>query len=127
MPRPSHPDSDDDTRTDIHRAATVPPGKRIGFVSEIEETVGLIMAQTERNTKAIENQSLVLGRIDREMAQTRKDLEVDRNDIINTTARRSSRHSSNRSAAIMAAVGIAWNIAQPYLVEVWYIIRHIHH
>jgi len=126
----SIPDSADEreqTRADIHRAAvTTPPGRQ-NPLSDLEETVGIMMAQTIKNTTQISEMKIVLGRIDREMAQTRKDLEIDRDDIINKTARRSSRHSSNRSAAIMATVGIAWNIAQPYLVELWYIIRHIHH
>jgi hypothetical protein len=89
-----------------------------------DEALGVLMAATARNGRHIAQIKRDYGVIRTEVMGLRKDIELDRNELVDGASRKAAKHSSNRMAALMGALFTAYELASPYLSELWRLVRH---
>jgi hypothetical protein len=94
-------------------APSLPPEEPV----TIEAMVGKVMRDTVKQTLKIRELELTVSRMDRELGQIRKELELDRTHLVASSSKKAAGHASNRMAALVTGLFALWEVASPYLHE----------
>lgn len=98
------------------RAVSDPPA----FDGDTHELVGKLLAETIQ-LRAGHNQLVTQLQLNTaEISQLRRDLELDRKELVHSSARGAATHTSNRMAALLGALFVVYEQAAPYLAQLWH-------
>jgi hypothetical protein len=109
-------DPDDTQRLRLLKRDGEPSRPKLPSVHELSddphEALGQVMGATARVGERVEL-------LAREVNGLRRDVELDRRALVRGASRSASRHSSNRTAALMGTLFILYEQAAPVLRAVW--------
>ncbi len=88
------------------------------------EALGVLYAAVARQGRHIESIKRDYGAIRTEVIGIRKDLEIDRGELVEGASRQAAKHSSNRTAAVMGTLFTLYELASPYVHELWRLMHH---
>ena len=101
----------------------VPLGSLPPLPSDVHEALGTLMAATARNGRHIASLKRDMGVLRTEITGMRKDLQEDRGVLVHETSSAAAKKSSARMAAWMGTLFGVYEVASPYLHELWRMIH----
>lgn len=126
MPRPpSEHDWQEKTRPDLTK---IPPPVRLESEppeSRDHDTIlGKMMAALAKNDRVMRELQAAHETLTREVGGLRRDIDKDREALVQGASTRAAAHSSNRLAVMMGGLFTLWEVASPYVAE---LLKAMHH
>lgn len=91
---------------------------------DIPELLGKLMGGLARLERRELNTSLEVNTLTREVSGLRRDLDLDRAELVRSSSKHAAVKSSNRMAGLLGALFVLYTEAAPILHELW---RGMHH
>jgi outer membrane murein-binding lipoprotein Lpp len=115
-----------DETTSSGRLRALKLAERPEPVDDLHVAVGQLMASVAKLTTTVSRLDARVAELvplSAEVTQLRRDVEIDRGDLVHGASTTAARHSSNRLAILMGTLFSLYEVSAPYLREVW---RAIH-
>ena len=90
---------------------------------DVHEYLGQIMGATARTGRKVDDLTIQIGTLSREVSGLRADIEQDRRALVHGAASKASTHTSNRMAGLLGALFLLYTEAAPYLHELWKMVH----
>lgn len=85
---------------------------------DVHEALGVLMGAVARHGRHMDNIKRELGMLRTEVVGLRKDLNLDRKELVQGASVESAKRASNRMAALMGALFTIYELTAPYLHEI---------
>lgn len=105
-------------------ASGIPLSSMPPLAEDPDEALGQVMAVLARQGRHVSLLKRDVALVRTEVTGLRKDLEEDRDELVNGASKKAAKHSSNRMAALMGALFTLYEISSPYLHELVRLVRH---
>lgn len=114
-------DESEDTNPDMRSARVDSTDSEVqSLPDDLHEAVGQLMGAVARLDARVRD----LAPLASEVALLRKDIEEDRGLLVKDASKSAAHGTSNRMAALLGALGIVYEIAAPYLHELFRGVGH---
>lgn len=111
------PEREEDTASGLP-LSSMPP-----LPDDVHEAQGVLMAAIARHGRHLDNMKRELGMIRTEVTGMRKDLELDRGELVAGASHSAAKRASNRVGVLMGGLFGLYEVTAPYLHELWRLVH----
>lgn len=115
--------SDGFERDEDDTASGVPLSSMPPLPDDVHESLGVLYAVQARQGRHLEGLKRDYGVIRTEVVGLRKDLELERGELVASASTQAAKRSSNRVAAMMGTLMALYELASPCLHELWRLLH----